>query len=219
MFTFPISAKQAKQCQVNNHYRSYLGGIEVGDFQRQVNYNGKQLLLSSSSKITILGLATDFKQTTQALHNPQQGIITESFNQEITGFKARKLKVKINNQDFSSLLSNDNESINYQHSAPIRDADTIVLEVARLVKQGMSEFELTRQASDGIETYHYQVQGREVLNINDQRFEAIKVKQQGKEQVSFWFEPSHHYRMLKARYHHWLLDGTIELQTFTSNCH
>ncbi|MGR5540847.1 hypothetical protein ACPV5V_20020, partial [Vibrio campbellii] len=114
----------------------------------------------------------------------------------------------------------DGEVTQYQNDGePLRDVDTLSVQIRQHVLDGDKTFSLTRQATDGPEPYDYQVKDLTTIKLDKWgEIDVIPVKQTGEERITFWYAPSLDYQLVKARYHGFILQGGAELQRYESSC-
>ena len=221
-FYYSASVKaEVKSCMNSYDYSIYLSGIHTGSMQKIVTWYGSQGSIKSNSSVSLFGIGTRYQQQAKFIRSAStNGYLTTSFEQQVSGFRQRKMEVTFSLDGSESVVNLDGETTRYSNNGkPLRDVDTLMLQIQYLLKRGETYFELTRQATDGSELYHYQV-------INKQRemypdfgeLDVIQLEQTGAEQITFWLAPSLNYSILKATYHGFLFNGSLELEAMDQQC-
>ncbi|WP_248638611.1 hypothetical protein [Vibrio crassostreae] len=210
-----------QQCERTAYYHIYLSGIRTGYMDRTESWEGTNATITSRSKASILGIGTQYdQQATLIWSEESDSWLTTSFHQVVSGFKSRDMKVSFSDDGSETRVDLDGEITEYQNNGePLRDVDTLSVQIRQYVLDGDRSFALTRQATDGPEPYDYEVQDLTTIKVDKWgEIEVIPVKQTGAERVTFWYAPSLGYQLVKARYHGFLLRGGAELQQYESSC-
>ncbi|MGL6316152.1 hypothetical protein [Vibrio sp. WXL103] len=210
-----------QQCEKVAYYHIYLSGIRTGYMSRTESWQGMSATVTSQSKASILGIGTEYDQQARLTWSEQSDSwLTTSFHQVVSGFKSRDMKVGFSEDGSESLVNLDGKETSYESQGePLRDVDTLSVQIRQHLIDGLEQFTLTRQATDGPEPYQYQVQAIETLKLDKWgELEAIPVEQTGEERITFWYAPELDYQLIKARYHGFILQGGAELQSFRSSC-
>ncbi|MCW4447345.1 hypothetical protein OHV10_24320 [Vibrio splendidus] len=184
-------------------------------------WEGTNASVTSQSKASILGIGTQYdQQSTLTWSEDSDSWLTTSFHQVVSGFKSRDMKVSFSVDGSETRVDLDGEITDYQNNGePLRDVDTLSVQIRQYVLDGNKSFSLTRQATDGPEPYNYEVQDLTTIKVDKwDEIDVIPVKQTGSDRVTFWFAPSLDYQLVKARYHGFLLRGGAELQKYESSC-
>lgn len=217
----PQALSHHQQCERTAYYQIYLSGIRTGYMHRTESWEGTNATITSQSKASILGIGTQYdQQATLTWSEESASWLTTSFHQVVSGFKSRDMKVSFSDDGSETRVDLDGEVTEYQNNGePLRDVDTLSVQIRQYVLDGSKSFSLTRQATDGPEPYNYEVQNLTTIKVDKWgEIDVIPVKQTGAERVTFWFAPSLDYQLVKARYHGFLLRGGAELQKYESRC-
>ncbi|MEZ8859707.1 hypothetical protein [Vibrio sp. 10N.247.311.51] len=210
-----------QQCERTAYYQIYLNGIRTGYMHRTESWEGTNATITSQSKASILGVGTQYdQQATLTWSEESDSWLTTSFHQVVSGFKSRDMKVSFSDDGNETRVDLDGEITEYQNDGePLRDVDTLSVQIRQYLLDGCRSFSLTRQATDGPEPYDYEVQELTTIKVDKWgEIAVIPVKQTGAERVTFWYAPSLGYQLVKARYHGFLLRGGAELQQYESSC-
>ncbi|MCC4833735.1 hypothetical protein LMH66_13920 [Shewanella sp. 10N.7] len=210
-----------KQCTRHANYDIYLSGIHTGTMKRAENWQGKSAVVTSTSKASILGIGTQYDQRAElSWSDTTEEWITERFHQLVTGFRARDMKVSLSKDGLESEVDIDGDIDRYKSAhIPLRDVDTLAIQMRQLLMQGRSQFALVRQASDDIEPYQLYVKPTIKATIEPWgEMKLIPVEQSGAEEVTYYFAPDMDYQLVRARYHGFILQGVIELNEYNSTC-
>lgn len=210
-----------QQCEKVAYYHIYLSGIRTGYMNRTESWQGMSATVTSQSKASILGIGTEYDQQARLIWSEQSDSwLTTSFHQVVSGFKSRDMQVSFSDDGSESLVNLDGKETRYENDGePLRDVDTLSVQIRQHVLDGVKQFTLTRQASDGPEPYQYQVLETEIIKLDKWgELKAIPVEQTGEERVTFWYAPELDYQLVKARYHGFILQGGAELQSFENSC-
>ncbi len=210
-----------EQCSRSSNYDIYLSGIHTGTMNRTETWVGKAAVVTSKSEASILGIGTQYQQRAElSWSSTTNEWITDKFHQKVTGFRARDMQVSFGNNGRESRVDLDGDITSYTSAdMPLRDVDTLAIQMRQYLLQGRQQFALIRQASDAIEPYQFYVQDKQTSNIAPWgELTLIPVKQTGAEEVTYYFAPSMDYQLIKARYHGIILQGLIELNHYRSSC-
>lgn len=210
-----------EQCSRTSKYSLYLSGIYTGTMNRTETWKGKTAVVMSKSEASILGIGTQYHQWAElSWSSTSNEWLTDKFHQEVTGFRSRDMQVTFTNNGHKSRVDLDGDIDTYESAdIPLRDVDTLLIQMREYLLQGRKQFALTRQASDAIERYQFYVQDTQTISIEPWgELTLIPVEQTGAEDVTYYFAPSMDYQLIKARYHGIILHGQIELDSYTSSC-
>jgi len=209
------------QCRRSSNYDIYLSGIHTGTMARTETWLGKTAVVTSESEASILGIGTQYQQRAElSWSSTTNEWITDKFHQKVTGFRARDMRVSFGNNGRESRVDLDGDIESYTSTdIPLRDVDTLAIQMRQYLLQGRQQFALIRQASDAIEPYQFYVQNKQIRSIEPWgELSLIPVKQTGAEEVTYYFAPTMDYQLIKARYHGIILHGLIELNHYRSSC-
>ncbi|GIU19884.1 hypothetical protein TUM4445_08580 [Shewanella sp. MBTL60-112-B2] len=209
------------QCSRHADYDIYLSGIHTGTMSRTETWRGKSAVVSSNSKASILGIGTQYQQSAELVWSDESSEwITEKFHQKVTGFRARDMYASFSDNGRVSKVDVDGDIEGYRSDdTPLRDVDTLAIQMREFLMLGRQQFRLIRQASDAIEPYQYYVQKPISKNIAPWgELSLIPVTQTGAEEVTYYFAPAMDYQLIQARYHGIILRGLIELNQYSSSC-
>ncbi|MCE2571150.1 hypothetical protein [Motilimonas eburnea] len=210
-----------QSCQRHSEFAVYLNGIHTGSMARTESWQGKQAKINTTSKASILGIKTQYQQQAKVQwSDAEQGWLTQEFTQNVSGFRTRNMQVAFAADGLSSEVDLDGKINRYQSKyIPLRDVDTLAIQIRHLVMQGKTKFTLIRQASDGTELYQYQRQPPAPHTIAPWGEQAlIPVVQTGAEDITYYFAPELDYQLFRADYHGLLLQGKVLLTQYQSNC-
>lgn len=216
-----LQTPDSEQCTRTSHYSIYLSGIHTGTMARTETWQGKTAVVTSTSKASILGIGTQYQQRAElSWSTSSKEWITDKFHQEVTGFRARDMQVTFDNNGRDSRVDIDGDIDTYASAdIPLRDVDTLLIQIRQYLLQGRKQFALIRQASDDTEPYQLYVQDVQTVNMKPWgELDVIPVQQTGAEDVTYYFAPSLDYQLVKARYHGIILNGLIELDRYDSTC-
>ncbi|WP_350997162.1 hypothetical protein [Shewanella sp. TB7-MNA-CIBAN-0143] len=208
-------------CQRSFNYAIYLSGLHTGKMNRTENWQGKSAVITSKSEASILGIGTQYQQRTElSWSNNRNEWLTDSFHQQVTGFRSRDMQATFYNNGLESRVVVDGDIENYTSSQiPLRDVDTLAIQIRENLLAGRRQFALIRQASDAIEPYQFYVKDELTATIASLgEIQLIPVEQTGAEEVTYYFAPSMNYQLVKAHYHGMILQGVIELEHYVSSC-
>ncbi|AQS38181.1 hypothetical protein Sps_03034 [Shewanella psychrophila] len=213
--------KEQVQCSRTSNFSIYLSGIYTGTMNRIEAWQGKTAVVTTTSEASILGIGTQYHQRAELSWSSETNEwLTDKFHQEVTGFRSRDMRVTFDNHGLDSRVDINGEVETYKsETIPLRDVDTLAIQIREYLLQGRKQFALIRQASDDIEPYQFYVQERQTENIEPWgELTLIPVEQTGAEDVTYYFAPAMDYQLIKARYHGIILRGLIELDSYTSSC-
>ncbi|KVX03162.1 hypothetical protein AWJ07_00860 [Shewanella frigidimarina] len=210
-----------QSCQRSFNYSIYLSGLHTGEMSRTENWQGKSAVIISKSEASILGIGTQYQQRTElSWSNNSNEWLTDSFHQQVTGFRSRDMQATFYNNGLESRVDIDGDIENYTSSQiPLRDVDTLAIQIRENLLGDRRQFALIRQASDAIEPYQFYVKDKLTATIGSWgEIQLIPVEQTGAEEVTYYFAPSMNYQLVKAHYHGMILQGVIELERYVSSC-
>ncbi|MGX9460079.1 hypothetical protein ACWXWU_02395 [Shewanella sp. A14] len=209
------------ECFRHFDYSIYLSGLHTGKMTRIENWVGKSAVITSNSEASILGIGTQYQQRSEIFwSNVKNEWFTNNFHQQVSGFRSRDLKVTVAKSGLESRVELDGDITAYQSkSIPLRDVDTLAIQIREYLLHGRQQFALIRQASDAVEFYQYYVKDALTANIAQWgELQLIPVEQTGAEEVTYYFAPSMNFQLVKAHYHGLILQGVIELDSYASSC-
>ncbi len=221
LFSLAPIAQATSTCQRQSEFAVYLNGIHTGSMNRTESWQDQQAEVKTTSKASVLGIKTQYQQQAK-LHwsDSEQGWLTQAFTQQVSGFRTRDMQVSFASDGLSSKVTLDGELNHYQSKyIPLRDVDTLAIQIRHLVMQNKGQFSLIRQASDDIELYQYQLQQPEQHVIEPWgELTLIPVEQTGAEDITYYFAPTLDYQLMRADYHGLLLQGKVLLTQYQSDC-
>ncbi|WP_375321568.1 hypothetical protein [Aliivibrio logei] len=215
------AANELSSCTITSSYDIYLSGIHTGKMKRVEAWQGKKASIVSNSKASILGIGTAYSQSAEVSWSDlDHEWITDKFHQKVSGFRSRDMKVTFTDGGHQSDVDIDGKASTYiSKDIPLRDVDTLSIQIRQNLLQGKQAFRLNRQASDGIEPYQYQVHQKQIKTFEKWgELEVIPVEQTGAEHVTFLFAPELEYQLVEARYHGFILRGLLTLEDYESTC-
>ncbi|MEZ9370811.1 hypothetical protein AB4140_18595 [Shewanella sp. 10N.286.51.B2] len=210
-----------QQCSRNAHYSIYLNGIHTGEMTRTEHWQGKSAVVTSNSEASILGIGTQYQQRAElSWSDATNEWLTDEFHQQVSGFRSRDMQVTFDDAGRQSRVDIDGDVDTYvSKELPLRDVDTLAIQIREHLLQGRQQFALVRQASDGIEPYQFYVQQKQTVTLAPWgELTLIPVEQTGDEDVTYYFAADMDYQLIKARYHGIILKGLIELDSYSSSC-
>jgi hypothetical protein len=208
-------------CHRSFNYSIYLSGLRIGEMNRTENWLGKTAVITSQSEASILGIGTQYQQRSElSWADATDEWLTKNFQQQVSGFHNRDMRVTIDHDGLRSRVSIDGKVTTYQsNTIPLRDVDTLAIQIRAYLLKGLKQFALIRQASDGIEPYQFTVKPILTLTLDPWgELQLIPVEQTGAEDVTYFFAPSMNYQLVKAHYHGLILQGSVELQSYVCTC-
>lgn len=211
----------SKTCSRSAHYAIYLRGIHTGTINRTETWQGKTAVVTSESEASILGIGTQYHQRAElSWSSSTHEWLTDKFHQKVTGFRSRDMQVTFENNGRQSRVDIDGDIATYaSETIPLRDVDTLAIQIREYLLQGRQQFSLIRQASDAMEPYQFYVQEPQTAVIAPWgKLSLIPVEQTGAEEVTYYFAPQMDHQLIKARYHGIILQGLIELDSYSSSC-
>lgn len=208
-------------CSITSSYDIYLSGIHTGEMKRVETWQGTKAIITSNSKASILGIGTAYSQSAEVSWSDLESEwVTDKFHQKVSGFRSRDMKATFTDGGHQSDVDIDGKASTYfSKEIPLRDVDTLSIQIRENLLQGKQAFRLNRQASDGIEPYQYQVHEKQIKTFERWgELEVIPVEQTGAEHVTFLFAPELDYQLIEARYHGFILRGLLTLEGYESTC-
>jgi hypothetical protein len=208
-------------CQRSFNYSIYLSGLHTGEMIRTENWLDKSAVITTKSEASILGIGSQYLQRTElSWSNISHEWLTHNFHQQVTGFRSRNMQVSIDNNSLESRVDLDGDITTYQsQTLPLRDVDTIAIQIRENILNNRQQFTLLRQASDTLEIYQFSIKETVTTTIAPWgEIQLIPVEQTGADVVTYFFAPSMNYQLVKAHFHGLILQGMIELNSYLSSC-
>ncbi|OIQ25380.1 hypothetical protein [uncultured Vibrio sp.] len=218
-FSLTVIAENLPACTKHLNYSLHLSGIHTGFISQTQQWNDNQVLSKNKGRASILGIGSSYTQSSEMYFENGQWL-TQSFHQTVTGFRKRDMQVFFPESENASSVALNGKEYRYESEAePLRDIDTMAMQIRQNLLDGKNTFSLARQASDGVELYQYEVLEAQAKSYERWgRLKTIPVTQSGAEKVTYYYSPGLDYQIIEARYHGWLLNGRAELVDFTSSC-
>ncbi|WP_227006561.1 hypothetical protein [Shewanella donghaensis] len=219
--TVNLPIVQVEECHRKANYSIYLSGLHTGTMDRTEIWQGQSAVITSISKASILGIGTQYHQRAELSWSEQTNQwLTINFHQKVSGFRSRDMQVTFNSNGLESRVNLDGDIDSYASTnIPLRDVDTLAIQMREHLLQGRQQFALIRQASDAMESYQYYVKPPQTQTIEPWgELSLIPVEQTGAEDITYYFAPSLDYQLVKARYHGIILQGVVELDSYSSTC-
>ncbi|UJF18558.1 DUF3108 domain-containing protein [Vibrio sp. SS-MA-C1-2] len=210
------------RCEKQLDYQLYINRFDIGRVKKVETVQGNELSITSNSRSNVLGIKTQFDQTTQLRFNPKNRVwTTQSYHQIVSGFRNRDMNVNyLNIMGTQTSVNLDGEIDSYQSPEPIFDIDGLSLEIVRRVIAGEKEFKLSRQATTHLEPYEYQVLGAFTEKTeNWGEIKVIKVEQSGSDDITYWIAPDLENEIVRVIYHRILFSGEARLRSIFEECH
>ncbi|XBJ50225.1 hypothetical protein ABIS04_08875 [Shewanella sp. H8] len=216
-----LAGENQDKCLKTFNYSIYLSGLHTGKMTRIEKWQGKSAIITSKSEASILGIGTQYQQRSEvSWSNITNEWLTDNFHQQVSGFRSRDMHVTVANNGLESRVDLDGDITAYQSkSIPLRDVDTLAIQIREYLILGRQQFALVRQASDALEPYQYYVKSAVTATIPPWgEMQLIPVEQTGADEVTYFFAPSMNFQLVKAHYHGFILQGLIELDSYVSSC-
>lgn len=192
-----------KSCKKIFQYDIYLSFLKMGYLQRTVNWKGQQGSVKTKSRVDVFGIGTTYQQLTHFYWaEEQQSFLTKDYQQTMTGFKSRTILAKfIENGTKSTVILNEEKTRFDNKGKHLFDLDTLGAQIRFNVMNDIKKFTLSRQASDEIQVYQFEIVGAEILKTKKWgEIDSIQVKQTGQsEDIVLWFAPTLDYQMVKVK--------------------
>lgn len=198
-----------------------LGSFNTGWLTRKVDWQGEKVQYQSESEVSVLGISTHYQQSAVgAYHTGKAQILTQHFQQKMSGIKNRYMKVTLSHDGGQSEVILNGDAQHYHSDIPLRDIDTIGGQIRLHLIEGKSQFRLVRQATKEVEAYEFNVapEKSSVTLDNHGDVEVIKVNETLEGDVTLWFAPSLDYHLVKAESQGFLLNGYMTLSKYDKKC-
>ena len=217
-----LSPSKNNHCNKTLNYNVFFEGHHIGNYQRNVVWNGTQANIYTNSTVNILITNAKLKQHSKLHWSPQrQRFVTDSFERNIKGLMTGKVSATFTDNGAKSTVIEDGKSHQFSETLlPILDGDTIGAQMRLDIMQGKKSFDFIFQNRDDTSHYYFKVIGEETIATNFGDLKAIRVDQIKKSdrQLSLWFAPSVDYQLVRATYKRKLLDLKVVLMSKKINC-
>ncbi|MEC6796747.1 DUF3108 domain-containing protein [Photobacterium sp. S4TG1] len=198
------------QCNKTLNYKVFFEGHDIGNYQRNLVWNGTQADIYTKSTVNVLITTAKLNQHSKLHWSPQRhSFVTDSFERHIKGLMTGKVSATFTDNGTKSTVIEDGKSHQFSESLlPILDGDTIGAQMRLDIMQGKKSFDFILQNSDDTSHYYFKVIGEETIATNFGNLKAIRVDQIKKNdrKLSLWFAPSIDYQLVRATYKRKLLD-------------
>ena len=198
------------QCNKTLNYKVFFEGHDIGNYQRNLVWNGTQADIYTKSTVNVLITTAKLNQHSKLHWSPQRhSFVTDSFERNIKGLMTGNVSATFTDNGAKSTVIEDGKSHQFSESLlPILDGDTIGAQMRLDIMQGKKSFDFILQNSDDTSHYYFKVIGEETIATNFGDIKAIRVDQIKKKdrKLSLWFAPSIDYQLVRATYKRKLLD-------------
>lgn len=222
--TIPTELLPSKnnQCNKTLNYKIFFEGHDIGNYQRNIVWNGTQANIYTNSTVNVLITKAKLNQHSTLHWSPQrQSFVTDSFERNIKGLMTGKVSATFTDNGAKSTVIEDGKSRQFSETLlPILDGDAIAAQMRLDIMQGKKNFDFILQNSDDISHYYFKVIGEETIATNFGDLKAIRIDQIKKSdrQLSLWFAPSIDYQLVRATYKRKLLNLKTVLISKKINC-
>lgn len=210
------------QCNKTLNYKVFFEGHHIGNYQRNLVWDGTQANIYTNSTVNVLITKARLSQHSKLHWSPQrQSFVTDSFERNIKGLMTGKVSATFTDNGAKSTVIEDGKSHHFSETLlPILDGDTLAAQMRLDIMQGKKSFDFILQNSDDTSHYYFKVIGEETISTNFGDLKAIRVDQIKKSdrQLSLWFAPSIDYQLVRATYKRKLLDLKAVLISKKINC-
>ncbi|WP_258179392.1 DUF3108 domain-containing protein [Photobacterium phosphoreum] len=217
-----LSPSENNHCNKTLNYNVFFEGHHIGDYQRNIVWNGTQANIYTKSTVNILITKAKLNQHSKLHWSPQrQSFVTDSFERNIKGLMTGKVTATFTDNGAKATVIEDGKSHQFSETLlPILDGDTIGAQMRLDIMQGTKSFDFILQNRDDTSHYYFKVVGEETIATNFGDLKAIRVDQIKKSdrQLSLWFAPSVDYQLVRATYKRKLLDLKAVLISKQINC-
>ena len=216
-----LPSKQ-NQCNKTFNYKVFFEGHHIGNYQRNLVWDGTQANIYTNSTVNVLITKAKLTQHSKIHWSPQrQSFVTDFFERNIKGLMTGKVAATFADNGGKSTVIDDGKSRQFSEPLlPILDSDAISVQMRLDIMQGKKNFDFILQNSDDTSHYYFKVIGEEILDTNFGKLKTIRVDQIKKSdrQLSLWFAPSIDYQLVRATYKRKLLDLKAVLISKQINC-
>ena len=206
----PLLPNQNNKCNKTLNYNVFFEGHDIGNYQRNLVWNGTQADIYTKSTVNVLITKAKLSQHSKLHWSPQrQSFVTDSFERNIKGLMAGKVSATFTDNGAKSTVIEDGKSRQFSETlSPILDGDAIAAQMRLDIMQGKKNFDFILQNSDDTSHYYFKVIGEETIATNFGDLKTIRVDQIKKNdrKLSLWFAPSIDYQLVRATYKRKLLD-------------
>ena len=206
----PLLPNQNNKCNKTLNYNVFFEGHDIGNYQRNLVWNGTQADIYTKSTVNVLITKAKLSQHSKLHWSPQrQSFVTDSFERKINGLMTGTVSATFTDNGKKSTVIEDGKSHQFNETLlPILDGDTIGVQMRLDIMQGKKNFDFILQNSDDTSHYYFKVIGEETIATNFGDLKTIRVDQIKKNdrKLSLWFAPSIDYQLVRATYKRKLLD-------------
>ncbi|PST95075.1 DUF3108 domain-containing protein [Photobacterium iliopiscarium] len=206
----PLLPNQNNKCNKTLNYNVFFEGHDIGNYQRNLVWNGTQADIYTKSTVNVLITKAKLSQHSKLHWSPQRhSFVTDSFERKINGLMTGTVSATFTDNGKKSTVIEDGKSHQFNETLlPILDGDTIGVQMRLDIMQGKKNFDFILQNSDDTSHYYFKVIGEETIATNFGDLKTIRVDQIKKNdrKLSLWFAPSIDYQLVRATYKRKLLD-------------
>ena len=209
-------------CQKTLTYKILFNGANIGQYQRQENWDGQSAIIRSNGKISLFITSATIEQQSKLQWSTKENqFINTVFNRQIKGLMSGKTQTTYTNNGHSATNVADGKTKEFTASnLPILNTDSIGTQIRFDVMHSKKNFDFNMISDNKLKHYYFTVVGNEMLDTNYGRINTIKVTQiKAKDrQLILWFAPSLDYQMVKGQYERSVIDVKAILENMRSTC-
>ncbi|WP_157442966.1 DUF3108 domain-containing protein [Colwellia piezophila] len=221
--------KNLHQCQKTFEYDVHFFGGKVGYLHRTIKWDKistvPQAAITSKAEVSFFWLDSTYNQKTTLQYSKQhKHFLTPGFSQKLSGLKNRTMTAKMSNNGLSSTVTLDDEVTHYPQKDenkdyPLYGIDTLGAQIRLNLLQDKKKFMLSRQASNRVDTYQFEVAGVEVIDHKKWgKLATIKVIEVGEhDSIVLWFSKNHDFQLVKAELD-MIFSPVVWLTDFSMQC-
>lgn len=209
------------QCEKSFSYDIYLHGLLIGHLTRQVSWQDNQARIQTSSEVDILGIGASYQQLTDLYWSVEQKqFLTRAFSQKVVGVKSRDVVATFSPDGRQASVSLNGEVTKYSNKEhALLDLDTLGTQIRLNIINGLTRFQLFRQAYQKVIAYQFQITAKEELDLPRWgKLEVIRLDEVADhEGTTLWFSPKLDHQLVKAKFN-LLINPTVYLSAYKIDC-
>ena len=209
------------QCHKSFSYDIYLHGLLIGHLTRQVSWQDDQARIQTSSEVDILGIGASYQQLTDLYWSEaNKQFLTRAYSQKVVGIENRDVVATFSSDGRQATVNLNGKMTKYSNPKhALLDLDTLSAQIRLNIINGLTKFQLFRQAYNQVIAYQFQITAKEQIDLPRWgKIEVIRLDEISDHKgTTLWFSPKLDYQLVKAKFT-LLIDPTVYLSAYKIDC-
>ena len=214
-------ARVDHQCHKSFSYDIYLHELPIGHLTRQVSWQDNQARIQTSSEVDILGIGATYQQLTDLYwSDANKQFLTRAFSQKVVGMENRDVVATFSSDGRQATVNLNGKTTIYSNKKQaLLDLDTLGVQIRLNLINGLTKFQLFRQAYQQVIAYQFQITEKEELDLPRWgKLEVIRLDEVSDHKgTTLWFSPKLDYQLVKAKFN-LFINPTVYLSAYKIDC-